>query len=81
MIWNLTTGYVSPQFHVVYDDHFSTVPTDGTHMKLFNPDSWNTLIEGGYERAWGFNYNDDGRIINPPPELDESWLSESEITF
>ena len=77
-IRNLVTGYISPQFHVVYDDHFTTVSTDGSHMELFDADTWTSLLEGGYERAWGFEYDDEGRIINPPPELDESWLSESE---
>ena len=77
-IRNLVTGHVSSQFHVVYDDHFTTVSTDGSHMELFDADTWTSLLEGGYERAWGFEYDDEGRIMNPPPELDESWLSESE---
>ena len=26
LVWNPTTGQVSPQYHVVFDDDFSTVP-------------------------------------------------------
>eukprot|EP00978_Attheya_sp_CCMP212_P026824 scaffold88955_cov24-Attheya_sp.AAC.1 len=26
LIRNVSTGYVSPQFHVVYDDYFTSVP-------------------------------------------------------
>ena len=27
LVWNPTTGRVSPQFHVVFDNHFSTFPS------------------------------------------------------
>ena len=26
LVWNLNTGRVSPKYHIVFDDHFSTVP-------------------------------------------------------
>ena len=26
LVWNPTTGHVSPQYHVVFDDDFTTVP-------------------------------------------------------
>jgi hypothetical protein len=49
MIMNLNTGYVSPQYHVVYDDLFSTVTTTGSqqdivHGRDFDPAQWEMLI-------------------------------------
>jgi hypothetical protein len=49
LVLNLTTGFISPQFHVVHDDLFATVTShwdDGT----FDPDRWNTIIQSGQER-------------------------------
>ena len=49
-ILHLTSGHVSPQYHVVYDEMFSTVQghlTDG----LFDRSAWNDLIDlKGHER-------------------------------
>ena len=45
---NLRTGLVSPQFHVVFDDEFSTVPY------LYNeatPPNWGKLVEHCSEHA------------------------------
>jgi hypothetical protein len=66
---NLTTGFISPQFHVVHDDLFATITSywdDGT----FDPGHWNTIIQSGEE-----HYYDPS--THPPPLTDE-WLSPSE---
>ena len=40
LVLNLSTGKMSPQYHVVFDDTFSTVFSDG---KLTD-DAWNSLV-------------------------------------
>jgi hypothetical protein len=40
MVLNLETGNISPQYHLVFDDTFSTVYSDGA----FNADVWNSLV-------------------------------------
>ncbi|KAG7349585.1 reverse transcriptase RNA-dependent DNA polymerase [Nitzschia inconspicua] len=53
-ILNLRTGRISPQYHVVYDDLFSTVPnaeTGGVENNMpFNSDSWSKIVETGLEK-------------------------------
>ena len=48
LVWNPTTGRVSPQFHVVFDDDFSTVP----YMEAGTiPPNWKELVQYSSERA------------------------------
>jgi hypothetical protein len=56
LILNLRTGFVSPQYHVVYDDEFTTVP-NAESGGLFNADNpfsaaqWQRLVASGSERV------------------------------
>jgi hypothetical protein len=45
MVLNLETGNISPQYHLVFDDTFSTVYSDGA----FNTDVWNSLVTSNLE--------------------------------
>ena len=48
---NLRTGYVSPQYHVVYDELFTTVHGHLTEP-LFNQETWTSLLRlGGLENT------------------------------
>ena len=48
LVWNPTTGRVSPQFHVVFDDDFSTV----SYMEAGTiPPNWKELVQYSSERA------------------------------
>ena len=40
LVLNLETGKVSPQFHFIFDDSFSTVYSDGK----FVPNIWDSLV-------------------------------------
>eukprot|EP00957_Ditylum_brightwellii_P013135 992665-Ditylum_brightwellii.AAC.1 len=41
LVWNPSTGQVSPQFHIVFDDDFSTV----TYMEAGTiPPNWKELV-------------------------------------
>ena len=61
LTWNPTTGRVSPQYHVVFDDGFTTVPymESGTL-----PPNWEDIVEHSYETATAEDI-----------ELADSWLS------
>jgi hypothetical protein len=46
LVLNPETGNVSPQYHVVFDDSFSTVYSDGQ----FDADVWNSLVTSNLEK-------------------------------
>lgn len=62
LVFNPTTGYVSPQYHVVFDDDFSTVPY---MLKAQIPPNWEELYNNSKELATDEDYN-----------LAQSWFSE-----
>lgn len=74
-ILNLVTGYISPQYHVVYDDQFTTVPNAASggifQNQPFDAASWDTLVSSGLE----YVYNPDSA---EPPQLHDDWLTPDE---
>jgi hypothetical protein len=57
MVLNLITGHVSPQYHVMYNEKFSTVTSTAAHeealrgeLGTFYVDQWNDLLVCGYDR-------------------------------
>ena len=61
-IMNTQTGYISPQYHCVYDNQFSSVPSasEGGFFddeREFNIDKWNSLLESGYKRSFEPEYD------------------------
>jgi hypothetical protein len=81
-IMNLRTGNVSPPYHVVYDDLFTTVPNGETggilDQMTFNPQSWLKVLETGWERiADPIGEASSGtRFV---PSLDREWLADDEM--
>ena len=76
LILNHLTGAVTPQFHCVYHDLFTTVPNGFTvaHFDTteFDPETWEQLISnGGHER---FDFLDNGGAVG----LDPDWMTEAE---
>ena len=63
LVFNPTTGHVSPQYHVVFDDEFTTVASmeEGTV-----PPNWADLVKYSSELATRQDY-----------QLAETWLSQS----
>ncbi|MEY3108605.1 MAG: hypothetical protein RL730_956, partial [Actinomycetota bacterium] len=54
LVLNPKTGLVSPQFHVVFDDNFSTVP----HMRQGTiPSNWEQLVRNSTEMASDRDYD------------------------
>ena len=50
LVLNPKTGLVSPQFHVVFDDDFSTVPSLRSGSV---PDNWHQLVRNSREKSTG----------------------------
>ena len=44
IVLNVATGYITPQFHVVFDDWFTTVTTSVADLPDFNTPEWATLF-------------------------------------
>jgi len=82
-ILNLKTGFVSPQYHVIYDDKFTSVPNSESggilNDKEFTQSEWLSLIQTGSEKV----------VIEPKtsvpleraPSLHDDWLTDKEIHF
>ncbi|KAL7478274.1 hypothetical protein ACHAW6_004049 [Cyclotella cf. meneghiniana] len=77
LVRNLHTGYVSPQYHVVFDNKFETVFLDGKTSDELDK-ICNELFVNSCECYAEEEYDEDGVLIYKPPPLDEVWLSELE---
>ena len=74
---NLSTGFVSPQFHVVFDDLFQTVSSSGDNDPVIDA-ICNNLFDTNQEVYAEDEFDADGNLVYRPPPLDEVWLDESE---
>ena len=72
LVLNHSTKTVTPQFHVVYDDWFTTVSSNGPDP----PPEWAALLEHSCENALDIDGNVDGHVILP--DLHQDWLTEKE---
>jgi hypothetical protein len=68
LVMSCQTLAISAQFHVVFDDWFTTVQSSGFDNEV--PEWWATLFQGQFRYDLG---SDD------PIELHESWLDEEEL--
>jgi hypothetical protein len=69
-ILNTRTGYVSPQYHVLHDDSFTTVVSMGVNWLHFMPLQWHALLQTGYERYLDPDFDRTGQPL-PAPMLDD----------
>jgi hypothetical protein len=58
LVLNPETGHVSPQYHVIFDEKFSTVSAEATER--FTNDEWLSLFDIGYERYLDTEPAEDG---------------------
>jgi hypothetical protein len=70
LIQNIKSGSISPQFHVVFDDGFTTVPSRMKEDQI-NPDDWEQLLM--FSRILSIDMDDEN------PELHSEWLSDQEL--
>ena len=79
LILNLRTGAITTQYHVLYDDLYSTVPNSengGGPDPTRDRDFWLRLISTGIESYLpDLDPNEDGAV----PELGGEWMTDAEI--
>ncbi len=69
----MKTGFVSPQYHVVFDDLFETVFSSGVDDALV--DSICKNLYGTSCKIYATNqYDAHDNLVHKPPPLDEVWL-------
>jgi hypothetical protein len=75
LILNPETGHISPQYHCIFDDTFSTVWSDG----LFDHNIWESLLTQ-VERHFSIEQNKEGKVTLPPdftpfsPDINETTI-------
>ena len=72
-IRHLKTGYVSPQYHVVYNDLFQTVFSAGPNTDLVYA-MCEELFNTSCEVYATDKYDAEDYLVYRPPPLDEVWL-------
>jgi hypothetical protein len=72
MIRNVLTGAISPQFHVMYDDNFTTLPSSTNPDQAEPPPNWQDLLT--YSRMRVVNDEDN------PPQVGDEWLTNDELS-
>jgi hypothetical protein len=73
---HLTTNFISPQFHVVFDDLFETVNRTGVDGPIIES-ICKDLFRLNRELYAEDELDEAGNIIYRPPPLDEVWLDEA----
>jgi hypothetical protein len=66
----MKTGLISPQFHVVFDDSFTTVSSQ-VQEDTIDPQDWERLLT--FSRMLSIDTEEEN------PELDDEWLSDHEL--
>lgn len=77
-IRNLATNYVSPQYHVVYDDLFQTIFNGSTIAESGADAIFEQLFANAREHYAPVERDLNGNVEYEPPPLDDMWLSEAE---
>ena len=75
-VQHLTTNFISPQFHLVFDDLFKTVNRIGVD-DLVIESLCNELFQLNRELFAEEELDEAGNIIYQPPPLHEVWLDEA----
>ncbi len=70
---NLSTGYISPQFHLVFDDLFETINGSGGDNEVTD-EICNRLFETNRDWYVEDEVDEDGELVYTPPPLEEVWL-------
>jgi hypothetical protein len=73
LVLNPRTGHVSPQYHVVFDDQFTTVPFMGENEV---PPNWAQLVENSTEKVTKEHYELAKTWHYPDPELGDISMPE-----
>ena len=74
-IRHLKTGYISPQYHVVFDDLFQTVFAAGPNSELIDS-ICEELFNTSSEVYATDEYDAEDNLVYRPPPLDDVWLDD-----
>ena len=74
---NLATVFISPEFHVVFDDVFQTVFSSGKDDGVLDA-ICKTLFDHNHDIYVDDEFDSEGKVFYHPPPLDEVWLDEFE---
>ena len=75
IIRNLRTGYISPQFHVVYDDLFQTVMGGYEENDTSSDQIWSSLVQGNSE-----DVTKQAAVEHEPiSQVNVDWLNPTEL--
>ena len=70
LIWNLQTGSITPQYHIAFDDLFTTVTNNsfnGTSQEQLIA-NWKEIIQTNSEQFWDVDEgdNENNMVLLPP---------------
>jgi len=79
LVRHLGTGYVSPQWHVVFDDKFESVFSAG----IISDEEFDKICSTLYDDSRDHyvppsDVDEDGNFVYYPPPLEDVWLTEEE---
>jgi hypothetical protein len=78
-ILNIQTGSISPQYHVVYDDLFTTVPNSesGSYFEtnMFDASTWERIVTTNCERYIDMEFDNPANTCQIP-SLSSEWTSD-----
>ena len=79
LVVNLSTGAITPQFHVVFDDWFGSVAVSHDDLPDFNSDAWTNMFG---DSSFQFLPHDDDDKPSPDtaclPPVDKHFLTMSQ---
>lgn len=73
----LSTGYISSQFHLVFDNKFKTVVRTGEDQEVTDA-ICNELFEKNWDWYVEDKYNSNRELVYKVPPLNKVWLKEPE---
>jgi len=76
-VHHLSTGFVSPQYQVVFDNKFETVFSSGVDDGVVDSICYR-LFESNQDIYVDPEFNFNGELVYSPPPLDEIWLTDPE---
>jgi hypothetical protein len=86
LVLNPSTQHVSPQYHVIFDDEFSTIPAltslverDETFEKLFESSRERFVDYEDLTHLPDLELNDNGLPVEGSDLLEDQWLSPDEV--
>ncbi len=63
LVLNPQTGYITPQFHIVFNDWFATVPASADDLPNFNNECWQRMFQDSTTYQYVLDDEDEERLI------------------